>query len=998
MEPAGELRPELSLRLLGGLSLTIDGEPVDFAAPMHRALLAILGINANTIVSTEHLIDELWGRGAPDGARATLQSYVSVIRKRCREMGRDGLIETIQPGYVLHLDPEESDVSQFRSHVAAARHVDVSPDSDGYSSLEAALALVDGRVLEDLAHLDTVRMFANNIEDTYRWAIEQRVEADLARGEASAVVPSLRRTVEAFPLEERMWSLLMRALYHAGRQAEALRAYQELREVLARELGVEPSEEVREVETAILTGTLPSTPASWGTPRRVSSPPNPTTPLFGRVADLNDLEAALSTHRLVTVTGPGGCGKTRLAVEAAGTLAARYDQVVWVELNTVEDPAGVEDAVAASLGLIRRREEGVLDMVADALQDKNTLMVVDNCEHLVDHAALVIQHVVSTCPELTVLATSRERLLIAGEQTVAVRPLASASPLELTRSRFEKPSDAAAMFIDRAGMEPPDEPELAVVEAISAQLDGIPLAIELAAPLVATMTLDEIADRLLDRFRLLGESHRSARPQHRTLRAVVEWSHELLDPEERRAFAALSLFRGQFSVEAAVDVANAVGVDARAVMPRLVRKSVVLLDGAGATSRYRMLESLRVFAHEQLSADRELERAVEAAFVEHYAELARRWGYRQQMAKVTGWLSELGPDISNLQTAVSLAQASDVDRALVFIEVFQWYYSYLGPMGETRQWLRRLVRTHELTPEQYTVVQTARAALANFSGDYGATAELAEDALASARELDDKKRLNAALIIRGTTATFEGKFERAASCFVEGAKLSEELGDLGGIAASMLFWGVAHRRMGNFEEARTHLDLAFDAFSRLDDDRGVAMVIGNLGRLAHQEGDYERAKDLTRRGMRLATDSLDLLVTAQTALFCGHLALDRGDLEQSLADLEVALRHSVLLGNDTLSSAALEWMVLVGGGQPSDVAVIDAFTEVQRNAPRTASPRPEWDAAVTGARESLDAADYRALVERGRRMSMDDASEYARSSALAALPGPGISRGSSGQR
>ena len=974
--------PKLRIDLLGELRWTIGDAEIDLAAPMHRALLAILAVNANSAVSTEQIIDEIWGPSATDGTRTTLQSYVSVLRRLAREAGREDLIETRSPGYVLRLADDELDLRDFRRQVAVARQTAGGPDRE--RALRGALDLVRGPVLPDLTHLDTVRVLATDVADQWRWLVQEVVEADMSAGRAAECVPLIRSVVDANPLEERMWGLLMRCLYRAGRQADALRAYQELRETLIDQLGVEPSVELQTIEREILDGSIDDVTAAVSPAlqeRRVVAAPHPTSSLIGRHEELNLLDEVLDSHRIVSLTGPGGCGKTRLAAEIARVRSARPDRIVWVELNPLEDDAGVDEAISSAVGAFGRSGEVVLDSAADALNERPTLLIVDNCEHVIDRAALAVEYLLQHCPELTVLATSRERLMVSGEYAVAVPPLSSASPLELTRSRFEKPSEAAFMFAERAGLGPVEGDDLGVIEAICAQLDGIPLAIELAAPLVQVMSLDEIADRLLDRFRLLGEEHRTARPQHRTLRAVVEWSHDLLDPDERRTFAALSVFPGSFTMDAAEAVAAAVGEDARMVLPRLVRKSVVLADTAGGVSRHRVLRTLRAFAAEQLAGDQATAGAAREAFIDHFAAQARRWGRQQQTATVTAWLDELGPDTPNFQAAAVMARDGDLDRALLFVDVFQWYFNYVGQLAETRRWLAEVVSERELTLEQRTIALVCQASLANFSGDYGATTELAEDALQSARELGDAERLNAALLMRGTTATFEGNAARAAECFIESAELSEQLGDHGGKAASMAFWGIAHRRTGNFTEAKRCLDEAFEGFSRLNDMRGMALVVGNLGRLAHQEGALDRADDLTSHGFDLARQSMDPMVTAQVALFRGHLALDRGDLDQAFTTLDFALEQALLLGNRTMSSAALEWMVVLGGAEARHVAVIDAFTTLRRNSPGTASPRPEWDAAVERAAVELSTDVHAKCTSVGQAMELDEAIEYARAAA-----------------
>ncbi len=300
----------VTIRLLGPLRVTIGEAELDLSTPMHRALMAILAVNANAVVSTEQLIDEMWQRDPPDGARATLQSYVSVLRSKCKELGHSALIETRSPGYVLRVRDAEVDVAQFRSHIAAARHAEAGGvPAEAGEHLGAALALVDDNVLADLDHLDTVRVFVADIDEQWRWATHHLAELELSAGRGGEVVAMLRDGVRRHPLQERTWSLLMRALHQSGRQADALRAYQDLRVLLRDELGVEPGSEVKAVERAVLAGPdedvsvvqQPRVPA-----RRTARAPHPRTPLVGRIQELVDLENAIASHRLVTITGPGG--------------------------------------------------------------------------------------------------------------------------------------------------------------------------------------------------------------------------------------------------------------------------------------------------------------------------------------------------------------------------------------------------------------------------------------------------------------------------------------------------------------------------------------------------------------------------------------------------------------------------------------------------------------------------------------------------------------------
>ncbi|MEU0791601.1 BTAD domain-containing putative transcriptional regulator [Amycolatopsis sp. NPDC005961] len=529
-----------------------DGTSVPLGGPQLRGLLALLALDAGRVVSAGRLIDGLHGDRPPEGAAEALQSQVSRLRRRLRDGGApDGLVEFGPAGYRLAVDPQDVDVHRFERLTAEAR---ATPDPAAKSALlTEALALWRGPALDGLA--DPPR--AARLAELRLAATEDRVEADLALGRHEQLVAELRELAGEHPLRERLTAQLIRALHGSGRSAEALTAFAEIRERLADELGADPSPELADAHVAVLRAAEPAPT------RRV---PVPLTGFVGRT-ELDDLRGALADARLVTLTGPGGAGKTRLAIEAAAGEAC------FVELATTTD---VPRAVLAALGL---REQGVLapgaagepaDRLAAALADRSLLLVLDNCEHVVAEAARLVRRLLGACAGLRVLATSREPLGLTGERVVPVGALPAGA--------------AARLFTDRAAaVAPGSVPDPGAVARICAALDGLPLAIELAAARLRSLSADDIAARLGDRFRLLSRGDRTAEPRHRTLRGVVEWSWDLLEPDEKRLAARFAVFVGGARLEAVERVCAEPDAepapDPDAVLTGLVEKSFVEFAG-----------------------------------------------------------------------------------------------------------------------------------------------------------------------------------------------------------------------------------------------------------------------------------------------------------------------------------------------------------------------------------------------------------------------------------
>jgi predicted ATPase/DNA-binding SARP family transcriptional activator len=815
-----------------------DGTLVALGGPQLRGLLALLALDAGRVVGAARLIDGLHGEHPPEGAAEALQSQVSRLRRRLRDGGApDGLVEFTPAGYRLAVDPQDVDVHRFERLAAQARAT-LDP-ARKLALFDEALALWRGPALDGLA----APPVAARLAELRLAATEDRAEAGLALGRHDRLVPELRELTAEHPLRERLAAQLVRALHGSGRAAEALDVFAGIRERLADELGADPSPALADAHLAVLRAAAPA-PA-----RRV---PVPLTGFVGR-AELDRLTDALRDARLVTLTGPGGAGKTRLAIEAA---ARETGEVCFVELATTTD---VPRTVLAALGL---REQGVLapgappdpaDRLATGLADRPLLLVLDNCEHVVAGAARLVHRLLRECAGLRVLATSREALGLTGEKLLPVGALPAGA--------------AARLFTDRAAaVAPAGAPDPGAVTRICAALDGLPLAIELAAARLRSLSADDVAARLGDRFELLSRGERTAEPRHRTLRGVVEWSWDLLDREEQRLAARFAVFTGGARLDA-VERVCAVS-DADAVLTGLVEKSLVEFDGG----RYRMLETIRAFCAEQ-GDDRRAEHA------KHFLDLARAADPDLRGAGQLTALAELTAEHADLHAALRWSVAEAPELALRLIAALTWYW-----------WLRGL--RSEATP-------FADAVLAAVGPE--PPPGLAEEYVvclihASATDVEIEPILHTLDELRYPYLFLLWAFS-ARTKAKDGERLAALVGpDPWARAFTRIGDGLGAQYRGRIAEAEMHFAAALAGFRELGDRWGQASALEKLAEFADWRGDLARFRELMDESVRLAgelgavEDAADLLCRRADGV------LRAGDAEAARADYEAAAEQARAAG------------------------------------------------------------------------------------------------------
>ncbi|RSM77670.1 transcriptional regulator [Kibdelosporangium aridum] len=620
----------LVVRVLGPIEVAVGDTRVDLGGSLPRRLLAALVAAGGQVVADDRLAELVWGARPPAKAAATLQVYVSRLRRALGPEGRD-LLARDGLGYRFDAARASVDASRFVELIEAGRGS--SPD-EAQHGLAEALELWRGQPYADLAESDEVDAARSRLTELREVALEERAAARLASGDATGAVPDLEELARAAPLRERRWALLVLALYRCGRQGDALAAVRRARAVLAEELGVDLGVELQDLERQVLAQdpSLRKRPSG-----------RPLTSFLGRDTELDTIAGLFETQRLVSLVGPAGVGKTRLAVEYA-------DDPWFARLADVRQPGELPSVVADAIGLVAVRDDPV-SAVVRAIGDRSGLLVLDNCEHIVEAVADLVVAVLPHCPGLRVLATSREPLGVDGEVTIAIQPL----PLNV----------ADELLVDRVqAVRPgwqPTEDERAQASRISAALDGLPLAIELAAARARMFGLGEIAERLDDRFAVLGSVPRGSLTAHATLEAAIGWSVDLLSESDRALLLRLWPFEGGFTLEAADAVRPTGRTDTTLeLLSSLVTRSVVVADTSEVPTRYLLLESVRAYC-QSIDPDPASAQQAHAQWIQ---ELGERWVIAVRTRRAGQIMPAVSRELPNIRAGLAHLREHCPDVAL----------------------------------------------------------------------------------------------------------------------------------------------------------------------------------------------------------------------------------------------------------------------------------------------------------------------------------------------
>jgi predicted ATPase/DNA-binding SARP family transcriptional activator len=771
----------VEFRILGPVQAVRGGREVGLGGPRRRAVLALLLVAAGRVVPAERLAEEVWGGCPPPGAAGTLRSYVSRLRTLLAPdaelIGRGG-------GYALAVGPDQLDAGRFERLAGAGR----AALERGEAVVAAArfgegLGLWRGRALADVAGVESLAVEGARLEELRLVAVEGRIEADLELGLAAEVTGELEGLVAEHPLRERLWRLLVLALYRAGRQADALAAYRRARAMLAEELGIEPGEELRRLEQAVLRQEV----AAAAPRQQRHNLPVQLTSFVGREPELAGLAELVGAARLVTLTGPGGAGKTRLAAEFAAAAVEGFRDGAWVAgLAGVADPALVAPLVMEALGVRQTGDVPVIEALRYRLRSAELLLVLDNCEHLLGACAELAGVLLGGSAGLRVLATSREPLGVPGEAVYPVPPLAV--PPETAAAPALARAPAVRLFVARASAARPgaEAAPAAVVARVCRELDGLPLAIELAAARASVLSAEEIAAHLADKFRFLAYQRPAADPRHQALKAAIGWSYQLLSEEQRRDFRALSVFAGGFSLAAAAAVCcggdQAAALD---LVDQLAGKSLVVAEPAEGGTRYRLLETIRQYAADRLAEASEAGPA-RARHAAAFLQLAQR--ERQLpvlLREQDNFRAALGHALAGGETGPRLARA------------LGGFWLARGLFQEGQAWLERALAVRPADQRLRAHLLRLLGALLYAAGDMQqAQAALAEGLHAAAAAGAPTVQARIRVLLADIRAGQEGKYTEAMETCQAAAAVLESEGDLEGLADAWLlagkvrFWGA----------------------------------------------------------------------------------------------------------------------------------------------------------------------------------------------------------------
>ncbi|MFH8605918.1 AfsR/SARP family transcriptional regulator [Streptomyces sp. NPDC018029] len=995
--------------ILGPLEVwSADGRRVPVPEAKVRALLADLLIREGRPAPADRLVDDLWGRDLPARPTGVLRSKISRLRRVLddAEPGARALITHQPAGYALNAAPGTVDAHRFHVLVERARESD--DPRVRVELLDEALALWRGPAYADVAEEAFAEAAVARWEEERLTALEDRAEA---RAEARAEegddrrlagdIAELADLVTRHPLRERLRAAHLRALYRAGRQSEALAAYRELSDLLRTELGVDPGPALTALHTAILNhapelsptpptplaAAAPAAPAAPVTPpalpapspllttpipprrrRRTTNLPTPLTDLIGRTQAVEEARTHLKDGRLLTLTGPGGVGKTRLALEVAGRLLdetdeyGEYEGVHLVELSARgQTQAGIVELVAAALDVRddvtttaaprgdQATPAGLLDRITAALRTRRVLLVLDNCEHVVEEAAEVVQSLLTAAPDLRILATSREPLAVPGETLQTVPPLQLPPPEAEPTPEELQASSAVRLFLARATATAPgfalDADNAAPVAAICRRLDGLPLALELAATRVRGLGVHELAARLDDRFRVLTAGHRGAPPRQQTLRAVIDWSWALLTEPERVVLRRLAVHADGCTLRAAEAVcadpdeagpraAAVPAADVPDLVARLVDRSLVATVDTADGIRYRLLESVAAYSLEHLR-DAGEDTDVRERHRRYYTDLAEAADRDLRGPAQRRALRLLDAESANVRAAIhDAARHGDAHRALRLVNATTWFCYLRGRLGgarraldtalaatgeaprgvraEAQAWRQAvgtLTRTAEDAgpgtppgPQTAHATQTPpttiedpvrrarvrwfQAAALQGCGDLSAGEDLITPVLAELRALDDRWGIAAALSTRARQAATLSDLATLGDAGAQSLRLFRELGDGWGQSQAMALLAVHAEVTGDPERAGAlhgdALRIAEDLHLWID----ASHALSGLGRVALLTGDHDGADALNERARRLAVEQSDVVGEYFADLGLGRTARRRG----RPADAEARLR------------------------------------------------------------------------------------------------------------
>ena len=904
----------LKIYLLGEFKAVHDDEtqsPIEWPRKQTQQLFKILVSQRGEMFSQDQLLDMLFPDLDPERGIGNLHKRMSELRKALepdRPRGQASrYIESPSQGNYRFSSEAECwiDIEIFKSHIGRGKRLaDQSDYSDALEEFERALELYQGDFLREDLYEEWTQLRRSQLREHYIKLLSSLAESALQLGLYEKALATSKRIITEVPGHEDAYSLKMRAHFYAGESQKALATYEQCERDLKIELGMTPSPELHHLYIDILNGILPKIrPAvANNLPRAMSS-------FVGRERALDEIKSLLSQHALVTLTGMGGAGKTRLSQKTAEEVMSDFPDGVWLlELASISDPLHLEPLLAQILNIREDKIEDLGSKIQKRLSQAAALVILDNCEHMIEASAALAEELLKNCHKLKILATSREALGIMGEVSYAV-------PSLTIKTDDPVNSEAVRLFGERARAIVPefrlDEVQAAQVLELCTQLDGIPLAIELAAAQLKSLSLSQILERMGDRFGLLGQSSRTALPHHQTLRAMMDWSYELLSDHECHLLQRLSVFRGGFSLEAAEAICTDESLSQNElihVMRELISKSLVLLIREDSTSRYDLLDTVRHYAQEKLNQDEA--DALQRRHLEYYLQLSQ--------ASTIEMKGEIEAEIDNVRAALIWAFSShktDIQIGAELLVDLRYYWFYRGSIQEGLKWFERLEALHDQLPEALLCwVKMGHAILIGTQRDREPAFKLLESALQGFESIDDKKGLVDTFQIQSAMHCEFGDFQRALEINEKSIALSKEIDDVVQYRSNIHNQGVMFMRSGNLAQAREHFNQALQLSKRLESNFGIGWASVDLALIDIFEANLDSAERYIKDAEAIALDNESTPDLVEVYSAWGTLELARKNFDDAERYFLKCLRLHYDMGSLVEISETLESLAYVNIG------------------------------------------------------------------------------------
>ncbi len=949
-------------------------QSIDLPTRKIESLLAYLALHPEPH-AREKLAALIWGDATDEQARNSLRNALSVLR---RQLEDDLLLvdrETVQlaPRFPLWVDAVEFKRQADEFLAAPAANLD-----------DVDLQLYPGDLLPDF-YDEWILPERERYHLLHQEVLLRLTQIARAQSEYARAIEFAQRVLRDDAANERAHQHLMFAHLASGNRAAALKQYEECRRALDAELSVEPMPET----TALYRWIQQAAPESNRLEGRLTNLPMPVSSFVGRKRESAQVKALLANHRLVTITGTGGSGKTRLAVQAATDLVDKFhDGVWWVELAPLMDELLVPQVVAKALGVHEASNQPLPDTIASFISVRQMLVILDNCEHLVATCARLADKLLQTCPNLVILATSREGLGIGGEVTWLVPPLTL--PDSQGWLKLFQEYEAIHLFTERAKAVQSDfeltEQNALAVAQICRRLDGIPLAIELAAARVRVLPVADIAARLDDRFNLLTTGSRSALPRQQTLRALIDWSYDLLAVEEKILFRRLAVFHGGRTLQAAEQVCSGDGIPKELVLDvltRLIDKSLLIAEERNGVMVYRMLDTIRHYAHDKLQEAGEMERMRER-HLDYFLWFAETAEVKLRGAEQLLWLNHLEAEHNNLRAALEWSRHGEEhtrqDVAIRLPAALFRFWSLRGYWSEGRAWLAPAQKTRAATPARANAL-IGLAELTQLQDGPAASAPLYREGLALFRALDDQWGIVFALCY---TLIIENDPTRAKALFDESLARARDLGDEWLIANTYHRMGISAYRQGDSELTRSMVEEAL-THARLTGDLWlISSALVNLGELAREQMDFERAAVFYEEGLAIERELGDKDGSAVSLHNLGYVAIYRHDYVRAAQLFKESMTMHQGPGRKRGVVECLVGMgsVAAGLGHLERAAVLFGGTDAMfEDLKDTLDPpdRAEYARTLATVRSGMDAAAFESAWEKGRVLTEEEAIHLAMS-------------------